>query len=75
MYPIIIDSKPLKGSNRITLDHNANPSSMNASIVAFLKNKKNKSCVILGDMFELGRFTPTAHQEILDKLESLTSIA
>ena len=60
-----------KGSNRITLDaYNANPSSMNASIVAFLKNKKNKSCVILGDMFELGRFTLKAHQEILDKLES-----
>ena len=61
----------LNGNNRITLDaYNANPSSMKASITAFIDNKKNKGCVILGDMFELGSFTDKAHQEILDQLES-----
>jgi UDP-N-acetylmuramoyl-tripeptide--D-alanyl-D-alanine ligase len=43
---------------------------MKASITAFINNKKNKGCVILGDMFELGSFTHKAHQEILDQLES-----
>jgi UDP-N-acetylmuramoyl-tripeptide--D-alanyl-D-alanine ligase len=61
----------LNGNNKITLDaYNANPSSMKASITAFINNKKNKGCVILGDMFELGSFTDKAHQEILDQLES-----
>jgi UDP-N-acetylmuramoyl-tripeptide--D-alanyl-D-alanine ligase len=61
----------LKGSNRIILDaYNANPSSMKASISSFINYKKNKGVVILGDMFELGRFTKTAHQEIINQLES-----
>ena len=60
-----------KGNNRITLDaYNANPSSMMASITAFISNKKNKGGVILGDMFELGAFSDKAHQEIVDQLES-----
>lgn len=61
----------LKGNNRIILDaYNANPSSMKASITSFISNKKNKGTVILGDMFELGTFTDTAHQEIINQLES-----
>ena len=61
----------LKGSNRIILDaYNANPSSMKASITSFIDNKKNKGSVILGDMHELGKFTGTAHQKIINQLES-----
>ena len=61
----------LKGSNRIILDaYNANPSSMKASITSFVNNKKNKGSVILGDMFELGTYAVTAHQEIINQLES-----
>ena len=61
----------LKGNNRIILDaYNANPSSMKASITSFISNKKNKGTVILGDMFELGTFADTAHQEIINQLES-----
>lgn len=60
-----------KGSNRIILDaYNANPSSMKASITSFIDNKKNKGSVILGDMHELGKFTGTAHQKIINQLES-----
>ena len=60
-----------KGNNKITLDaYNANPSSMKASITSFINNKKNKGVVILGDMFELGKYTGKAHQEILDDLVS-----
>lgn len=61
----------VKGNKRITLDaYNANPSSMEASITAFINNKKNKGCVILGDMLELGSFRQKAHQEIVNQLES-----
>ena len=61
----------LKGSNRIILDaYNANPSSMKASITSFVNNKKNKGSVILGDMFELGKYAVTAHQKIINQLES-----
>lgn len=61
----------LKGSNRIILDaYNANPSSMKASISSFVNNKKNKGSVILGDMLELGKYAVTAHQKIINQLES-----
>jgi UDP-N-acetylmuramoyl-tripeptide--D-alanyl-D-alanine ligase len=57
----------LKGTNKITLDaYNANPSSMKASITSFVNNREKKGVVILGDMFELGTQTASAHQEILN---------
>ena len=56
-----------KGTNKITLDaYNANPSSMKASITSFVNNREKKGVVILGDMFELGKQTASAHQEILN---------
>ena len=56
-----------KGTNKITLDaYNANPSSMKASITSFVDNREKKGVVILGDMFELGTQTASAHQEILN---------
>ena len=56
-----------KGTNKITLDaYNANPSSMKASITSFVDNREKKGIVILGDMFELGTQTASAHQEILN---------
>lgn len=56
-----------KGTNKITLDaYNANPSSMKASITSFVNNREKKGVVILGDMFELGTQTASAHQEILN---------
>ena len=60
-----------KDNNKIILDaYNANPSSMKASISSFINNKRNTGVVILGDMFELGRFTQQAHQQIIEQLES-----
>ena len=56
-----------KGTNKITLDaYNANPSSMKASITSFVDNREKKGVVSLGDMFELGTQTASAHQEILN---------
>ena len=56
-----------KGSNLILMDaYNANPSSMNASIDAFIENTKKNRIIILGDMEELmelvvaGKIDPVA---------------
>ena len=58
-----------KGHYKITMDaYNANPSSMQASISAFIKSKKKSSTAILGDMFELGKYSALAHQQITDLL-------
>ncbi len=56
-----------KGSNQFYLDaYNANPSSMRASISAFLNLAKNKRKIaILGDMFELGDFAAKEHKDLI----------
>ena len=60
-----------KGSNTIILDaYNANPTSMCASINSFENNRKKRGVVILGDMFELGKYTEEAHQKVLNQLIS-----
>ena len=53
-------------NNTLILDaYNANPSSMKAMLNSFANQKyKNKLC-ILGDMFELGKESKEAHQEII----------
>ena len=43
---------------------------MSASISSFENNRKKRGVVILGDMFELGKFTEEAHQKILNQLIS-----
>ena len=54
-----------KGTHTIVLDaYNANPSSMKAAIDSFkLMDGKNK-VLILGDMFELGKYELKEHQKI-----------
>ena len=59
----------VKGNNRITLDaYNANPTSMKASISSFCDAKHKKSVVVLGDMLELGEYSPTSHEEIIHQV-------
>jgi UDP-N-acetylmuramoyl-tripeptide--D-alanyl-D-alanine ligase len=54
------------GSNSFILDaYNANPSSMAASVSNFGKLKTDKSkVVILGDMFELGEYSESEHENL-----------
>lgn len=58
--------------NRLLLDaYNANPSSMQAALNSFKQLTSNAALTddavcILGDMAELGSFTASAHEEILD---------
>lgn len=59
----LINTKTLK----IIMDaYNANPTSMRASITSFLTNMKGKKYLILGDMLELGAYSASEHQKIVD---------
>ncbi|MBP1640279.1 MAG: UDP-N-acetylmuramoyl-tripeptide--D-alanyl-D-alanine ligase [Bacteroidetes bacterium] len=56
--------------NHLIIDaYNANPTSMNASIINFGHMNAAKKAVILGDMFELGDQSHQEHQKIVDLLE------
>jgi len=71
----VVDYKPAnnrsqlieKGSNKIILDcYNANPSSMRLSIESFAKMNLSNKALLLGDMYELGEFSQTEHQNVVD---------
>jgi UDP-N-acetylmuramoyl-tripeptide--D-alanyl-D-alanine ligase len=56
--------------NEVLLDaYNANPDSMQASVIAFTKIEKPNKWFVLGDMFELGEYTHEEHQRIVNMLE------
>jgi len=57
--------------NTIIIDgYNANPSSMRASLGAFLETASQHSIAIVGDMLELGDDAPRYHSEIIEMLRS-----
>ena len=57
--------------NTVIMDaYNANPSSMLASILSFESLYEKNKILILGDMFELGKFSKNEHQKIVDYLEN-----
>ncbi len=57
-------------NNEIILDaYNANPTSMKASIENFLKLKSTDKVLILGDMYELGKYSKEEHLKILQILK------
>ncbi len=57
--------------NTLVLDaYNANPSSMAPALADFHRINKEGKIVILGDMFELGKYSTEEHRAILDFLEN-----
>tara|TARA_B100000900_G_scaffold227694_1_gene193331 strand:+ start:8664 stop:9947 length:1284 start_codon:yes stop_codon:yes gene_type:complete len=61
-----------KGSNTIVLDaYNANPSSMEVALDNFNSMKSPLKIIILGDMYELGIYSKSEHQAVIDKVNSL----
>lgn len=61
-----------KNGIKIILDaYNANPTSMSMAIQNFDYMKTEDSCLILGDMFELGEAAAEEHQAIVDLAQSL----
>jgi UDP-N-acetylmuramoyl-tripeptide--D-alanyl-D-alanine ligase len=58
--------------NTLILDaYNANPDSMRAAIENFAKYSAPKKMLLLGDMFELGEFSNTEHNKIVQMLKAL----
>ncbi|MBT3173329.1 MAG: UDP-N-acetylmuramoyl-tripeptide--D-alanyl-D-alanine ligase [Lentimicrobiaceae bacterium] len=56
-------------TNKIILDaYNANPFSMEEAIESFAKCKFKNPWILLGDMFELGKYAIEEHQLIINKL-------
>jgi UDP-N-acetylmuramoyl-tripeptide--D-alanyl-D-alanine ligase len=61
-----------KIKNTIYLDaYNANPSSMEVSVKNFAAMPFGNKIVILGDMFELGKYAEEEHQNLIDYCTSL----
>ena len=62
-----------KGTHTIVLDaYNANPTSMKAAIESFKTMEGENKVLILGDMFELGKYELEEHQKIATLLQSAT---
>jgi UDP-N-acetylmuramoyl-tripeptide--D-alanyl-D-alanine ligase len=62
-----------KGTHTIVLDaYNANPTSMKAAIESFKTMEGENKVLILGDMFELGKYELEEHQKISTLLKSAT---
>ncbi len=58
--------------NELIIDaYNANPTSMTASILNFAEIKNDNKMLILGDMLELGGYSKTEHQNIIELLKKL----
>lgn len=56
-----------RGNVQLLLDaYNANPSSMKAAIENFALLQAATKTIVIGDMFELGDSSATAHQQIVD---------
>ncbi len=62
-----------KNGHYIILDaYNANPSSMEAALKNFKKNKDKNKIIFLGDMFELGKYAVVEHQNIVDSISKMS---
>lgn len=56
----------------ILLDaYNANPSSMRLAIDSFMTTVSRYKCLILGEMAELGQFSQSEHQQLVDYINGL----
>ncbi|MGM0497917.1 MAG: UDP-N-acetylmuramoyl-tripeptide--D-alanyl-D-alanine ligase [Bacteroidota bacterium] len=52
--------------NEIFLDaYNANPTSMHLALENFFEIKRDKKVIILGDMFELGKYSEQEHMDVI----------
>jgi UDP-N-acetylmuramoyl-tripeptide--D-alanyl-D-alanine ligase len=61
--------------NTLILDaYNANPSSMELAITSFQTFESSKKAVILGDMLELGDFSPMEHHGIIQLLKKQSGL-
>lgn len=65
----------VKGDVKIIMDaYNANPTSMQASIISFINAFPGNQYLILGDMLELGTYSQQEHKTILDLIKNYPSV-
>ncbi len=61
-----------KNQNMIFMDaYNANPTSMEVALRNFAQMDHSNKLVILGDMFEMGKYAASEHQRIIDLCKEL----
>lgn len=59
-------------TNLVFMDaYNANPSSMEAALKNFAQLKHQHKLIIMGDMFEMGKYAAQEHQRMIDLCRSL----
>jgi UDP-N-acetylmuramoyl-tripeptide--D-alanyl-D-alanine ligase len=59
-------------NNELILDaYNANPTSMNAALENFYEMNRKRKAIILGDMFELGKYSQEEHKAIIKRIKEL----
>ncbi|MFY8022200.1 MAG: UDP-N-acetylmuramoyl-tripeptide--D-alanyl-D-alanine ligase [Bacteroidia bacterium] len=64
-----------KEKNKIFLDaYNANPSSMELSIRNFMSMEGENKLLVLGDMFEMGKYEAEEHQALADHCQSFLDV-
>jgi UDP-N-acetylmuramoyl-tripeptide--D-alanyl-D-alanine ligase len=58
--------------NELILDaYNANPTSMNAALENFYEMNRKEKAIILGDMFELGKYSQEEHRKLINRIKEL----
>ncbi len=66
--PMRMEIRELDGALVISDVYNANPSSMQEAVKELIRLKRNRAIAVLGDMLELGRYTVSAHRELVEGL-------
>jgi UDP-N-acetylmuramoyl-tripeptide--D-alanyl-D-alanine ligase len=66
--PMRLEVKELAGAVLINDVYNANPASMEEAVRELMRLKRKRTVAVLGDMLELGRYTESAHKELVDLL-------
>jgi UDP-N-acetylmuramoyl-tripeptide--D-alanyl-D-alanine ligase len=66
--PMRLEVKELSGALVINDVYNANPASMEEAVKELIRLKRRRAIAVLGDMLELGRYSESAHRELVEGL-------
>jgi UDP-N-acetylmuramoyl-tripeptide--D-alanyl-D-alanine ligase len=69
--PMRMEIKELFGALVISDVYNANPASMREALTELMRQKKQRTIAVLGDMQELGQYSEDAHRELVRLMSDL----
>lgn len=69
--PMRMEIKELFGALVISDVYNANPASMREALRELIRQKRQRTIAVLGDMRELGRYSEDAHRELVKWMSDL----